>query len=217
MALSSQTTRRFRYSMFAALYVVQGVGLAYFRNFQKPYLDSLGIDADAIGALTLVLQLPFILKIFIGLLSDRVNLLRLGHRKPYIVLGLIIAAVAFSGAAFVLPDANFLLFGVIVSLGSLSVTLFDSTTDGLAIDITPKSEQGRVQGIMVAGRAGAFILLSLVFGTIVEGHGYRPVFLTIGLMMLVPLAWVVRCSWDAISASPRRVPSSASRKSSSGS
>jgi predicted MFS family arabinose efflux permease len=29
------------------------------------------------------LLLPFILKIFIGMLSNRVNLFRLGHRKPY--------------------------------------------------------------------------------------------------------------------------------------
>jgi hypothetical protein len=31
--------KRLRLLTFASLYVVQGVGLAYFRNFQKPYLD----------------------------------------------------------------------------------------------------------------------------------------------------------------------------------
>lgn len=191
MAPASEPSRRFRYTMFAALYVVQGVGLAYFRNFQKPYLDGLGVDADTIGALTLILQLPFILKIFIGMLSDRVSLLRLGHRKPYIALGLLLSALAFGLVTFVPPDANFLLFAVLVSAGSFSVTLFDSATDGLAIDITPKAEQGRVQGLMVAGRASAFILLSLVFGTVVRRYGYRPVFPTIGVAMLLPLVWVV--------------------------
>jgi PAT family beta-lactamase induction signal transducer AmpG len=86
---------------------------------------------------------------------------------------------------------DFLIFSALITLGSFSVTLFDSTTDGLAIDITPKTQQGRVQGVMVAGRASAFILLSLVFGAIVPRVGYRPVFITIGLAMLLPLVWVL--------------------------
>ncbi len=35
-----------------------------------------------VGGITLI---PFILKILIGLLSDRVNLLKMGHRKPSII------------------------------------------------------------------------------------------------------------------------------------
>ncbi len=196
-------SRSFRLSMFAALYVVQGVGLAYFSNFQKPYLDSLGIGSDTIGALTFVLQIPFILKIFIGMLSDKVNLLGMGHRKPYMLLGLILAAIAFGGATFALPDANFPLFAVLITLGSFSVTLFDSTTDGLAIDSTPRDEQGLVQGVMVGGRAAAFIALSLIFGTLVQRTGYRVVFPIIGLSMLIPLLWVARVREPARDATTR--------------
>jgi PAT family beta-lactamase induction signal transducer AmpG len=170
---------------------VQGVGLAYFRNFQKPYLDSLGIDPDAIGLLTVILQLPFIFKIFIGMLSDSVSPLGLGHRKPYIAAGLGLAALAFTGAALVTPDEAFVLFAAVITVGSFSVTLFDSTADGLAIDITPRDEQGLVQGVMVGGRATAFVLLSLIFGGVVQRWGYRPVFPVIGLSMVVPLIWVL--------------------------
>jgi PAT family beta-lactamase induction signal transducer AmpG len=77
-------------------------------------------------------------------------------------------------------------------LGSFSVALFDSTTDGLAIDITPRSEQGAVQGTMVGGRATGFIVLSLVFGVLAASVGYRSVFLIISASMLVPVLWVVR-------------------------
>jgi MFS family permease len=115
----------------------------------------------------------------------------MGHRKPYILLGLVLASVTFALAGLVLPDTDFLLFAGFITLGSFSVTLFDSTADGLAIDITPQSEQGTVQGIMVAGRAVAFILLSLVFGSLVRQFGYRPVFLIIGAAMLIPLGWVI--------------------------
>jgi PAT family beta-lactamase induction signal transducer AmpG len=178
--------------MFGLLYFVQGAALAYFRNFQKPYLSGLGIDPDIIGLLTSILLLPFILKIFIGMLSDRVNLLGFGHRKPYIILGLLLAVIAFGGAGFVLPDRNLLLFAILIVTGSFSVALFDSTTDGLAIDTTPPQEQGTVQGTMVGGRAMGFIILSLVFGALVQGQGYRVVFLIIAVGMLLPLLWVFR-------------------------
>ncbi|MEJ2746460.1 MAG: MFS transporter [Anaerolineae bacterium] len=185
-------SRSFRLTMFGLLYFVQGAALAYFRNFQKPYLSGLGIDADVIGLLTSILLLPFILKIFIGMLSDRVNLLGMGHRKPYIIWGVLLAAVAFGSAGFVLPDRNFTLFAVFIVLGSFSVALFDSTTDGLAIDTTPEQEQGTVQGTMVGGRAAGFIILSLLFGALVQGQGFRIVFVIIAVSMLLPLIWVMR-------------------------
>jgi MFS family permease len=182
--------RRQRLLTFASLYVVQGVGLAYFRNFQKPYLDNLGISSDAIGLLTFILQIPFILKIFIGIISDRINLFNAGYRKPYIIMGLVLAAISFGSAYFIIPTDSFFLFALLIIIGSFSVTVFDSTADGLAIDITPREEQGTVQGVMVGGRAAAFILLSLLFGVIVQRYGYQVVFPLIGLSMLVPLFWV---------------------------
>jgi MFS family permease len=186
--------------MFGVAYVIQGAALAYFRNFQKPYLNGLNVDADVIGLLTSILLLPFVLKIFIGMLSDRVNLFGRGHRKPYMVLGLVLGALAFGGAGFVLPDRNFSLFATLIVSGSFGVALFDSTTDGLAIDVTPREECGIVQGTMVGGRATGFILLSLVFGALVASQGqrggsshggYRIVFLIIAACMLLPLLWIV--------------------------
>lgn len=188
----TKRSRSFRLTMFGLLYFVQGSALAYFRNYQKPYLDSLGIDADTIGLLSSLLLLPFVLKIFIGMLSDRVNLFGGGHRKPYILLGLLLAVVAFGGAAFVLPDQSLLLFSVLVVTASFSVALFDSTTDGFAIDVTPDDEQGVVQGTMVGGRAAGFIVLSLVFGALVQSQGYRVVFLIIAVSMLIPILLVLR-------------------------
>jgi len=190
--MQPEQKRTMRLITFASLYFVQGAGLAYFRNFQKPYLNNLQVDPDVIGLISGLLLLPFILKIFIGILSDRVNLAGHGHRKPYIILGLLLAGLSFAGAGFVLPDRNLFLFSVLIILGSFSVTLFDSTTDGLAIDTTPKEDHGKVQGIMVGGRAAGIILLSLLFGLLVERFSYRVVFIIIGIMMLLPLVFVLR-------------------------
>lgn len=189
--------KSFRLAFFAMLYFVQGVGLAYFHNFQKPYLDSFAIDADLIGILTSILLLPFILKIFIGMVSDRVNLLGRGHRIPYIVLGILLASAAFVGLSFVSPGEEFTLYLLLAVMASFAVTIFDSTADGLAVDITPDDEYSQVQGIMVGGRAVGFIILSVIIGLIAQSAGYRPVFLIIAACMLLPLFWVLRAKEPA--------------------
>jgi PAT family beta-lactamase induction signal transducer AmpG len=185
------------YIMFGLLYFVQGSALAYINNFQKPYLDSLNISAGRIGLLTSVLLIPFILKIFIGMLSDKVNLFRLGNRKPYILTGLILGTIAFMAVSRVLPDRNFLFFSVLIFMGSLSVALFDTCTDGFAIEISPEKHYGRVQSIMISGKAVGFIVLSLVFGYMVQKSSYSAIFIIIGLLMMIPFIFVVFASEPA--------------------
>ncbi len=184
---------RFRLFMFGLLYFVQGWGLAYFSNFQKPYLGGLGIDPDVIGALSSILLVPFILKIFIGILSDRVSLFGLGHRKPYIILGLMLAALCFAAVGFVRPDRTFMLYAVLVVLASFSITLFDSTTDGYAIDVTPHEEHGIVQGVMTGGRALGLIVMSLVFGMVAQQQGgFTAIFVIMAVGMILPMLIVLR-------------------------
>src|SRR5436853_7707497 len=90
-SIMADRSRWYRLVMFGLLYFVQGAALAYISTFMKPHLNSFNIDADQIALLGSLLLVPFILKIFIGLISDRVNLFGFGHRKPYIVLGLLLA------------------------------------------------------------------------------------------------------------------------------
>lgn len=179
------------YALFGLLYFVQGAALAYINNFQKPYLDSLNIGAGSIGLLTGILLLPFILKILIGMLSDKVNLLRLGHRKPYILTGLILGSIAFLLVSRILPDRNFIAFSTLIFLGSISVALFDTCTDGFAIEIIPPENYGRVQSIMISGKAVGFIILSLLFGYMVQRSSYSAIFITIGLLMMIPLIFAL--------------------------
>jgi len=182
------------YFLFGFLYFVQGAALAYFRNFQKPYLNDLGIDPARIGILTSILLLPFIIKIFIGMFSDKVSLFGLGHRKPYIIIGLFLGVLTFASVSMVSPGTDFLFFSVLIVFASFSVALYDSSTDGLAIDIIPPDRHGRVQGIMIGGRAVGFIILSLLFGFMIKDSNYSPLFVLISLLMLAAffLAFTVK-------------------------
>lgn len=183
-------TRWYRLAMFALLYFVQGSALAYISTFMKPHLNSYNIDADSIGLLGSLLLVPFILKIFIGLLSDRVSLFGLGYRKPYIVIGLLLAMMAFASAAFVSPGENFTLFAALLILGSFSITLFDSATDGFAIDTVPAEDHDRVQSIMTGSRAFGLVVLSAVFGALAAQGGYPLVFMVVAASVVIPLLWI---------------------------
>ncbi|WP_420631347.1 MFS transporter [Candidatus Leptofilum sp.] len=190
--LVTDRSRNFRYLMFGMLYFVQGIIVAFTGNFAKPYLNTFNIDADLIGLLFTLLLVPFIFKIFYGMLSDRVNLFGRGHRLPYIVVALIISMAGIFLAGFINPGENYTLFLILILATSFAVALFDTTADALAVDITPLEEQSRVQSIMTSGRAIGIIVMSLLIGWIATTLGYFWVFMIIALLMAIPLFWVLQ-------------------------
>ena len=93
-------------------------------------------DVGVFGAIALI---PFVIKIFLGMLSDRVNLFGMGHRKPYILIGLIIQALCLVFAPFIDPAANYWGFVAMAFTLQMGMALYDTCTDGLALDTTPKN------------------------------------------------------------------------------
>ncbi len=81
------TSRSIRYTMFGLLYFAQGAILSYFTALNALYLLSFDLTMSQVGIFSAIALTPFVLKIFLGMLSDKVNLLGRGHRKPYISLG----------------------------------------------------------------------------------------------------------------------------------
>lgn len=67
-----QKNKIFRYLMFGMLYFSQGTILSYFLSKRLAMM--------AVGVFAAIALIPFVIKIFLGMLSDRINLLGLGHR-----------------------------------------------------------------------------------------------------------------------------------------
>ena len=157
-------SKTFRYIIFGLFYFIQGAILSYFTGFNGIYLLSFGVDMKGVGLIGLIGMLPFVLKIFLGVLSDRVNLLGLGHRKPYILIGVALQMLALIAVPFIDPGENFGLYALLGFLIMSGMALYDTATDGLALDTTPEEEQGTIQGLMVGGRALGVALISVFFG-----------------------------------------------------
>jgi len=182
----------FRYALFGLLYFVQGAVLSYFTALNALYLLSFDLTMSQIGIFSAIAFVPFVLKIFLGMVSDRVNLLGMGHRKPYIVLGLFLQAACLFIAPLLDPSEQFWVFTALSFLAIVGMALYDTCTDGLALDTTPKEEEGSIQSVMVAGRAMGLVVVSAALGLLAQLTSWRMAFWALSVVTAVPLVLVAQ-------------------------
>ena len=166
--------------------------MGYFAALNAIYLLSFDLTMTRIGVLAGIATIPFVLKIFLGILSDKVPLYRFGHRKPYIILGLAVQTFALFIVPWVDPGQNFWSFAGLAFTALLGLALYDTCTDGLALDTTPKHEEGAIQSFMVGGRALGMVLGSALLGTVAEYTHWRWAFWLLGLLGFLPLPMLFR-------------------------
>lgn len=183
-------SRWLRYPLFALLYFVQGAIVAYFTALNALYLISFDLTMSQIGLIGTIGMIPFVLKIFLGMLSDRVNFFKLGHRKPYILIGLVIQSICLIIVPMIDPGKQYWLYAALAFTLMSGQALYDTCTDGLALDTTLPDEQGTVQGFMVGGRALGVVILSAVIGLVVDAFSWRIMFYFLAGMSLLPLPLV---------------------------
>ncbi|MBI9049658.1 MAG: MFS transporter [Anaerolineaceae bacterium] len=176
-----------RYLMFGLLYFAQGSIMSYFTSLNALYLQGFQLSMAEIGWIGAIAMTPFILKIFFGMISDRFNLFKMGHRKPYIIMGLILQSIACFLVPLVNPASQYIMFIFFAFFMMSAMALYDTCTDGLALDITPKAEEGTIQGVMVAGRALGVVIVSGVIGVVAQNISWNAVFWLLGILPLLPL------------------------------
>lgn len=185
-------SRLFRALLFGSIYFIEGAILTYFAGFNALYLRTFDLSYSLIGTAGAVALLPFVLKIFIGMLSDKVNLLGMGHRKPFMIIGIVVQALGLLLVPLVNPVTSFPFFLGLLLLISLGMSTYDTCADGLSIDTTPVEQRGFVQGVMVGARALASIVLASVIGFLVTRFSWSAVFVFIAVVTLLPLPLVLR-------------------------
>ncbi len=187
--MTDSHSRMVRFTLFSSVYFVEGAVLTYFSAFNVLYLRSFNLSYSLIGIVGGITLIPFVLKIFIGLLSDKVNLFGFGYRKPYIVTGLVLQSAAFLLIPLIDPGKAFPLYVVAMIAASLGMSTYDTTTDGLSIDSTPAEDRGLVQGLMVGGRALGSVVTATIMGFLSAGGRWSFIFIMmalLGLLTLIP-------------------------------
>jgi PAT family beta-lactamase induction signal transducer AmpG len=188
-----------RYIMFALLYFAQGAVLSYFTSLNSLYLLSFNLDMGKIGIISSIAMIPFVIKIFLGMLSDKVNIFGWGHRKPFIIIGLFLQALCLLFVPLVNPATQYALFAALALILMTGMAMYDTCTVGLALDSSTKEEEGTIQGFMVGGRAMGVVLISSVIGLLVERTSWSVAFYMLAVLTLAPLPLVLR-----VKEAPRR-------------
>jgi PAT family beta-lactamase induction signal transducer AmpG len=176
-----------RYLTFGSLYFTQGTILGFFAALNALYLLDNGLQMTDVGVFGFIALLPFVLKIGLGIISDRINLFGMGHRKPYIFIGLAVQFACLIAAPFIDPGDFFWAYVAIAFTMQLGMALYDTCTDGLALDTTPVEEQGIIQGFMVGGRAVGSIAAASVVGFLAENVSWLSVFWVLAALTLIPV------------------------------
>ncbi len=180
-------SKALRFSMFALLYFTQGTILGYFASLNALYLLGNGLDIGKVGIFSTIALIPFVIKILFGMLSDRFNFLKLGHRKPYILMGLAVQTICLLLVAKINPGEHYWTFVIIAFVLQLGMAFYDTCTDGLALDITPENEQGILQGFMVGGRSVGVIVAASAAGFIAQYFNWPAVFYFLAILTLIPI------------------------------
>lgn len=186
-----------RYLTFGTLYFTQGTVLGFFAALNALYLLDNGLQMSDVGIFGFIALLPFVLKIGLGILSDRVNLFGMGHRKPYIFIGLAIQLICLIGAPSIDPGKYFWGYVALAFTLQLGMALYDTCTDGLALDTTPVEEQGTIQSFMVGGRAVGTIISASLVGFLAENVSWPSVFWVLAALTLLPVPFIFFIHEDA--------------------
>ncbi len=177
--------RHFRASYFwviGVFYLFQGFYLSGIMTYGSVRMSEWAVPVTTQTLIKTLVALPTFLKMFSGLLSDRVPLGRLGRRKPYIFLGLIFYVPAFAILAF--HDAYDALWIASLMAVMAGWMLVDGTMDGFAVDITPDELQGSFQGVHSATRMVGFAAGSVLIPLIGPRLGWTT---TVALMAFAAL------------------------------
>lgn len=185
-----KSNRTLRYLLFGSLYLTQGTILGYFTSLNALYLLSNGLSMTDIGIFGAIALIPFVIKVFLGILSDKVNLFGLGHRKPYIVIGLIVQILCLIFIPFIDPSIHYWAFVGIAFVLQMGMAWYDTCTDGLALDSVNEKEESTIQTFMVGGRAVGVIFASTVTGLLAEKVSWNAVFWSLAVLTLVPFIFM---------------------------
>jgi MFS transporter, PAT family, beta-lactamase induction signal transducer AmpG len=161
-------------ALFASLYALQGVTVAYLLNYNKKYMIDAGVEERTVALVQSSILMTLVFKFLLGPLSDRFNPFGLGHRRPYIVLGLVIQSLALIGLSLIHPARHLGAYALMAVASVGGMALFDTCCDGMVVDVTPPPDRSRVQGTLMVSRFLATMFCTYGFGAWIDSTGLGP-------------------------------------------
>lgn len=161
--------------LFSMLYAVQGIVVSYFLTFNGRYMqlpsvmengETVRLSMSQIGWCQTIATLPLALKFLFGLWADKFSFFGLGHRMPYVLLGLCMQSLGLFSLTLVEPARHVGAFTAFATLAVCGLCFYDVSCDAFAVQATPARDRNRVQGILQASRFLSTAFFGVLFGLI---------------------------------------------------
>ena len=194
-ALVLRESAPLRYGTFFYLYVMQGIPAGFGLTATYNYLIGRGLSAQAVGTFAAIVGLPWTFQFVWGPLIDKYQYSVIGHRKQWVVLTQLVAALASLSLLLVRdPVAQVGLLGGVFFVHSVFASIQDASVDAIAISVVPLAERGRVNAFM----RGGFLLGSAVGGAVLAyvlhhgGFRWAAVAQTAALLVFTVLTFFIK-------------------------
>jgi PAT family beta-lactamase induction signal transducer AmpG len=154
LGTSMSQSARTRFAIATLLYFAQGIPRGLLQIAMPAWLASQGMSAYAIASYLSLVILPWVFKMLTGPLMDRYQYPAMGLRRPWVLGAQLGMALSLCLLTYVDDPVNqmTLLTAIAVFVNVFAATQ-DVAVDGMAIDLVPESEQGRINAFMSCGKA----------------------------------------------------------------
>ena len=139
-----------------------------------------------VGIVQTIDFLPWCVKFVWAIPSDTFNFFGFGHRRPYIVLGLTLAAFSFAGLILFDPNKYIWAYMICMISRNIGIALADSAINGLSVDCDMDTEAGAISGWMSLGRMIGTVVASISAGIIAK-DSYAMAILASAALLFFPL------------------------------
>jgi PAT family beta-lactamase induction signal transducer AmpG len=207
---------RTRYFTGALAYFAQGIPKGLLHIALPAWLAVEGVPPAEIAAFLGVIMLPWAFKLLVGPVMDHYEFLPMGKRRPWVLAMQLGMVVSLLGLGLIDDPARQI--GLLMAVGFV-INVFtaaqDVAVDGMAIDLVPLEEEGRLNAYMSFGKAIGWAATSAVTGTLLVVFGTKVTALvcTLGAAATFVYLLLVRerrgerlLPWTAGEASPKNEP-----------
>lgn len=152
-------------------------------------LRDVGIDLKSIGLISLA-SFFYLLKFLWAPLMDRYRFplaAFLGRRRSWLLMAQLVVAVALAALAYAKPELDTTVLVVWVLIASFAGATQDSAVDAYRIEIAPESAQAALAATYILGYRIGLIVGGAGALYIAEFSGWRPAYLAMAGLMLLPV------------------------------
>ena len=159
---------------------------AYEEALEQPFLEQYGLNLEQVGIAQTIDFIPWCIKFVWAIPSDSYDFFGFGHRRPYVVLGLLLGAISYAGITLFNPGTYIGLYMLCMLLRNIGIAIADCAVDGLSVDCDLDTEAGAIQGWMSVGRTGGTVLASLSANSIAK-TSYTMAILASAAFVFIPI------------------------------